>query len=646
MRFFFLFLCILLSSLICVGQNQSYLDTVKVQSTRIPLRINETGRNISILQAEEIQQLPFTSLDELLQYIPGIEVQSRNAFGAQGDISMRGATFSQVMVLVDGLKLNDPLTAHFNSSIPVAPAEISRIEILRGAAAAMYGADAVGGVIHIITKAFVRNSEDQTEISGSMNYGEHNLIQARQGFSIQRDKLYIGGGFMMNQSDGEWIPEQVIGNTTLKGYNNYFDIKTIGTSFGYQFDQGWAVRGRTAYDYRDFSARYFYTTSTFDKSVETTRTWWNQVQVEKLGDNSRTDLNVGYKLNTDRFVFSPDFPSTNEHLTQFFNLQLNHLVSLREDFSLKMGLQADHRSIESNDRGNHEDWHGGAYLMGVYSPGESLNLSGSLRLDHDQNYQTEVSPQLNVSYVLPKLVLRASAGRSIRAADYTERYVSRQIESLTPGRSLGNPDLRAENSWSEELGFDLSPTPGWTIKATGFLRQSTNLIDYVSTPADQIKDNQNLQEGENYFLASNITDVQTRGVELESWIRQGIGDKGHLSWSLGYTYLQTSNEADVVSVYISSHAGHLLTSQALLQTPRIQVGINGLYKIRDERMATAINASLAPSYMLWNARLGINVHPRIGLNLQIHNLFDVDYQDILGAQMPGRWTMAGLQFQL
>ena len=144
--------------------------------------------------------MSFTSIDDLLQFIPGIEVQSRNAFGAQGDITMRGATFTQVLILIDGLKLNDPLTAHFNSNIPVTPAEIYRIEVLRGAAAAMYGADAVGGVIHIQTKAFAKNLSDETEISGTLNYGEHALINARQGFAIKKDKLYVGGGFSMNQS--------------------------------------------------------------------------------------------------------------------------------------------------------------------------------------------------------------------------------------------------------------------------------------------------------------------------------------------------------------------------------------------------------------------------------------------------------------
>jgi iron complex outermembrane receptor protein len=626
------------------GQIASEIDTVFVKTTRIPLKSEETGRNISIIKGEDIQQMAFTSLDDLLQYIPGIEVQSRNAFGAQGDISMRGATFTQVLVLVDGMKLNDPLTAHFNSYIPVTPAEIERIEVLRGAASAMYGADAVGGVINIITKGFQK--EDQQEFSGQVNYGEHRLVSAQQGFSVSKDRFYVSGGFNMNQSDGELIEEQLIEGSTLEAYNNFFNLKTFGLSLGYRLDNDWQIKFRSAYDDRNFSARYFYTTSTFDKSVETTRNWWNQLQVTKTGERSSTDINMAYRNGTDEFVFSPDFPSTNLHTTQFWNLNVNHLRILTENVSLKFGGQLDRRAIESTDRGDHDDMHYGLYAMSVLRPTENWNITGSVRMDYDDNYSLEFTPQLNVSYVLPKLTLRASAGRSIRAADYTERYVSFNLENLTPGRSLGNPDLEAERSWSEEIGLDYQLTPKWQLKTTAFFRQSSNLIDYVSTNEANIPNNQNLQTGENYFFATNITDVNTNGVEVESWFRTTLDQGLSLQWSLGYTYLNTTNDADVISVYVSSHAGHLLSTNLILNYRQLELAMNGLYKQREARSAAAINANLAPNYQLWNLRLGYQLTEQFALNFQVHNLLDEDYQDILGAQMPGRWLMGGLKFNL
>lgn len=265
------------------AQFSTLADTITVQSARVPARIGETGRNISLLDPADLQQAPYTSLDELLQYVPGVEVQSRNAFGVQGDISLRGATFTQVLVLIDGMKLNDPLTGHFNHAIPVTPAEIARIEVLRGAASAIYGADAVGGVINIVTKTHDPQQDDATQLEGQLHYGEHSLLMARQGFALQRGKLFLSGGFRMNQSAGEPIAERPLGNITLEAYRNFFDIKTAGLNLGYRLGKGWLLRARTAYDQRDFSARFFYTASPLDQSEETTTTWWNQLRATRTG---------------------------------------------------------------------------------------------------------------------------------------------------------------------------------------------------------------------------------------------------------------------------------------------------------------------------------------------------------------------------
>lgn len=629
-----------------MAQISADIDTLMVQKERIPLRLAETGRNISVIEKEEVRQMAFTSLDDLLQYIPGVEVQSRNAFGAQGDITMRGATFSQVLVLVDGMRLNDPLTAHFNSYIPVAPAEIARIEVLRGAAAAMYGADAVGGVINIITRGFDPTYQGVNEISGTLNFGADRLVNAQQGFAIKKGGAFFSGGFSVNQSDGQLIAEQVLDNGSLEAYRNYFDIKTMGFSFAQQLKKGWSLQARLGYDDRDFSARYFYTSSPFDKSVEQTQSWWNQFRIAKIGQKSSTDINLVYKNNTDRFVFSPDFPSTNNHVTQLWNLNINHLRSLSEEFSIKTGLQLDSRAIESNDRGNHDDIHAGIYAMGVYQPDLRWNVTGSLRLDYDENYDLEFTPQLNISYVLPKVTLRASAGRSIRAANYTERFVSFNLMNLTPGRNLGNPNLMAERSWSEELGLDLKLTSNWQLRTTGFLRQSDNLIDYVSTNSTEIPNNQNLREDENYFFAQNISEVSTKGFELESWYRQSLGSGHWLSWSLGYTYLNTSNAEGIVSNYISSHARHLVNTNLSFRYQSWEGSLNGLYKQRNPRSAAPINADLADEYTVWNSRLAYRLCPELALNVMVHNIFNVEYADILGSRMPSRWIMAGVKFDL
>ena len=635
-----------LSALCTSAQVNESIDTIVISTSRIPQQARHTGRNVTVVRADDLSKTYATSLDDLLQYIPGIEVQSRSAFGVQGDITMRGATFSQVLLLVDGMRLNDPLTAHFNSYIPVTPAEIDRIEVYRGAAASIYGADAVGGVINIITKGNRIGRAEGQEIQGEINFGNNRLIQAQQGWSINKNNFYLGGGASISQSDGELISPVAADGSALDEYNSYFDIKTIGLAGGYKWNNGWQLNSRLAYDHRDYSARYFYTTSTFDKSEEVTRNWWNTIRLSKIGQKSSTDFNLGYKYNTDVFQFSPDFPSTNSHVSQLLNFNAGHLREINENISLRVGTQIDRRSIESTDRGNHSNWHYGIYAVSMMELSSDFYITPSLRLDYDDNYGVELSPQLNASYNLKDITIRASIGRSIRAGDYTERFVSFNLGNLTPGRSLGNPDLLAESAWSEEIGIDLLLTSNWKIKSTVFFRQSSQLIDYIATQAEEISNNQNLQAGESYFYASNLTEINTKGFELESWWSQTLNPSLELQWSLGYSNINTTGPDDQVSIYVSSHANHLITSQMTLSNPSWEISLTGLFKDRNGRIATGIQAETADSYSVWNTRLKLHLTKEFSAQIQMHNLFDTTYSDILGAPMPGRWLSAGISMNL
>lgn len=627
------------------------IDTLDVPAASVPRAIAQTGRNVTLVTQAEIQRMPVTTVDEVLRYLPGLEVNTRNGFGAQADISMRGSTFSQVLILIDGMRLNDPLTAHFNANIPIALSEIERIEVLRGPAAADYGPDAMGGVINIITSTFaIKNTADR-RANVDLDYGQNQLFRINAGVVQRTAQSRVALGFISNQSEGQYIePRQVVSGsdtTQLEGYHNYFDVKTATASYARKLPNDWQIAARAAYDFRDFAARYFYTASPFDKSTETTSSLWTQLQMRQVKAKQSTQIHIAHKVNYDEFVFSPDFPSTNNHTTQFTNLLVHHLHRLNAHIDLKAGLQADYRSIVSNDRGDHQDGHIGVYGVGVWRPSQALQLTTSLRADYDQNYGFEVLPQVNLNYDLtPVLTLRASAGRSIRAADYTERYVSFNLLNLTPGRNLGNPDLAAESAWSQELGLDFQPFMGWTVKGTGFLRQGRNLIDYVATDYADIPLNANLQPGASYFYATNIAAVQTRGFEVESWMMHYLQHNMELNWNVGYTFIDTRNDSNIAGAYLTNHARHLFTWQVALQGKRWEIGCNGLTKGRNQRTAPAIDAALTERYSVVNARAKWFFHEGFAINLMVNNLFDVPYADVLGAPMPRRWIMGGMSWRL
>jgi len=641
MKIVFQFLSLLFFTHLSFAQSNLQIDTIELNSMRIPLKTHQTGKQITVMGQAEIQSLGANSIDELLQTVSGVELQSRGGFGVQGDILMRGSTFTQVIILIDGMKMNDPLTGHFNSYIPVTIAQIDRIEILRGASSAIYGADAVGGVINIITKAFSKANETEV-VQSSLSLGSNQLVDMEGGFYKKSNKLSVTGGVHFAESKGELIE----GNDQVEAYNTFFDINTIGLGAKYKFSDQWSLSARSSFDSRHFNARYYYTTSTFDKSVETVKNYWNQISISKIGDRQSTDFNFAHKYSTDKFVFSPDFPSTNEHTMQFSNFQVNHNRSLNDQLFLNGGIQVDRRSIDSNDRGVHEDDHFGLYLNANYVLNDKLNFITSVRLDQDANYGTAISPQLNVSYQLNKLAFRGSIGKSIRAADYTERFVSTNLLDLTPGRSLGNPDLLAEESWSYELGIDARLTSKLFLQTTLFTRESSQLIDYVATNSNDILNNANLAPGEVYFFASNISDVTTQGVELSLMNEFKVSERFNVKSSLGYTYVDSSNEEEVLSVYISSHAKHIANGYLRILNPRFTLNLNGLYKVRNARFAENIGQNLNEDYALFNVGFTHLLVENLDMSINVYNLFDTEYQNVLGAPMPGRWVTYGVKVTL
>ena len=641
---YFLSISLFLSLVIKPSAQQSFsLDTLLVQTTRIPLKASETGRSISILTKEQIQQLPATTFYELLQTICGVEVQSRGGFGVQGDIVMRGSTFSQVLVLIDGMKINDPLTGHFNCYVPVSNMEIQRIEILKGAGASMYGPDAVGGVINIITKGF-DSLKNGTTSSGNINYGDNNLVSSTASVFHKSNKFYVGLGASINHSKGDSIlPLAVNDSTTLEGYRNYFDIKNISLSAGFKINDLWELKVRSSILYSDFNARYFYTSYLSDKSTEMTSNWFNRAQLQrKTSTGSLLDINATYKRSSDEFLYTPT-SDPNIHTMDYLNFTVNNSNEINEKLILKSGIQADLRKIESNDRGNHSDYHFGAYLMGVYKS-NNLVLTAIAREDYDENYGFEFCPQINAAYNLPNLTLRASAGRSIRAADYTERY-NNNISLKTYIR-LGNPNLIAERGWSEEIGINYSLSKNTLFKATIFSRQSSNIIDYILTNESDIdSDIGVLVPDANYIFAKNIKDVNVNGFELELNSKFLISENSTLNWQMGYTFTDITN--DTLGIYLSSFAKHLLNAQLILNYNSFQFSISGLYKERTAQAAESISSDLESSYGLLNGRVGYSLMDnKLSLNVQILNLLDKEYQNILGAKMPGRWLMGGITWRL
>ena len=630
-----IFCSALLSSVPAITQEKEIeLDPVTITSSLSSVTSSKTGRNIIVIKGEEFLRLPVHSVDDLLRYVPGVEIQARGPMGAQSDIVLRGGTFQQVLVIVDGIRINDPLTGHFNSYIPIAPSEIERIEILKGASSAIYGSDAVGGVIHIITKSFASQTKEKKQVTAQITGGEYGLINGNAGGFYSNGKTAVGAGFLSNNSDGQ----------LQRGTRGFFNLNTASLSVSHQINNAWQVGFRSAFDDRNFSAQNFYTTFASDTADEKVQTFWNQLRLAYQQSSDKFSITFGYKALDDKYKFNTaSVPNHNK--AKIFQALSVYEHEFSDNASLISGLQFFDRSIKSNDRGDHHVKQLGGFAIWQQHL-NTFTVSPALRVDWDERGGTELIPQLNVSYRVSKFLVRGSAGKTIRHADFTERYNNYNKTLVTSGR-IGNPDLEAERSFSYELGTDLFATPNLKIAATYFQRNHDDLIDYVTTPYANMPRKSNLSPTGTYALAKNISEVNTKGFETDIQFIKEMSSNQRLYTIVGFTWLESKSTEATPSFYVSSHARLLTNFSIEYAMPRFSFGFNGIYKSRTPQISTPIKAEVTKSYFLLNAKAeGFIVKQKLSLFAQVDNLFDKAYSDLLGTPMPGRWLMGGLKLSL
>jgi iron complex outermembrane receptor protein len=621
------------------------MEAAEIRSSSFRQERGDLGRNITYVDGAVLRQLPNVHWDDLLKHLPGIEVQQRGGFGSQADITMRGSTFQQVLILVDGLRINDPLTGHFNGNIPVVPAEIDHIEVIKGPAAMNFGPEAVGGVIHIITKSFSGKALlPGKKFSSNIIGGEWNYlgVQAYTSFTDKKGKNNISASYMHNSSPGQLLSgDSIRGNfrnsLAALTYTGRWGAKTVATT-------------RLSGSMYDFNARFFYTRSTADKSQEWVRRLSIQQSIAILHNKrSMTQVQAALQRTSDSFLFNPAFTG-NDHIIWLWQAQVFHRYQLSpnsRNVYLQTGMQYFGRDIRSNDRGNHQEHEAGVYAQLFYSGKQiPLNINGGLRLTLDALNRRHLTPQINASYRSGIATLRGGFSRSFRNPDFTERYVSTGLPGvLAAGRNLGNPLLKPEFSWNYEAGLDLKPGRNLTIRSTAFLRRSNNLIDFLYLKGMYIPANPKIDTGRSYFYAQNLTPLSTSGIEADVQWQGTIYRKWKAMVMGGFTALRFSNNGSSqgISKYVAGNAGLLANAQLILQRRQFFLGINGVWKQRTAETALVINKEISQSYLVMNGNLSWNrPDNRLNVRLQCMNLGNLRYADIMGAELPRRWWMLGI----
>ncbi|MGJ7032748.1 TonB-dependent receptor plug domain-containing protein [Niabella hirudinis] len=630
-----LMLIVVLTATAAFAQD-TLLDPVTVTSSVIEKRSSETGRNINIISGETFAGLPVHSVDELLKYIPGVEAQMRGPQGAQTDISIRGGTFQQVLVILDGLRLNDPNTGHFTGYIPISPAEIDRIEVLKGASSAVYGSDAVGGVVNIITKAFNKNRQSRSKQAAAMiSTGEYGLLNASAGGFYQNEKINVGAGFLTNNAGG----------VQQRGIRGYFHNTAASAGLLVKVDPYWNLALRTAYDNRDFAAQNFYTTYASDTASEKISSWWNQARLQYQKGSTQVSIDAGYKTMEDQYLFNPS-SIANDNRSHLLQTQVTLQQRFSEQTHLVAGFNFQNRDIRSNDRGNHHLSTAAPFVSLIRKFGEHFMVNPSLRMELYGSLPAEWVPQLTASYKMRNIQLRASGGKTIRNADFTELY-NNYNKSVVKSGSVGDPGLAAERSWTYEAGMDWFCQSNLKLSTSFFQRFHSQLIDWVNTPYADMPRKDNLVAGSNYALAKNVAEVTTSGWEADATYTRRFTNRQSLLFNGGFVWLYSKSSEPNPSFYILSHARFLANALLTYNAGPVSVSLTGIYKARKPQTASGINATITKDYFLLNGKASYGIlKDRLALFVQVDNVFDRSYSDLLGAPMPGRWLQGGVRVNL
>lgn len=559
-------------------------EAVVVTATVTPVPFESLARSVWVLTREDLDRIGVSSVIEALRLVPGVDPKARGPQQVQTDFSIRGATFGQSLVLVDGLRINDSQSGHHNGELPIATSGIDRIEVLAGAGSSVHGADALGGTINVITRR-------DTHATLSATVGQHGLFSAQGSVS------------------GVGLPD----DWTATGWTS----RSSGFMFDRDYAQGGAaVRGLAApgllldvrHQRRAFGANGFYGASPSKEWTDQTMAaanwtgtgsdWTASVRglVRNHGDHFRWDIN------------RPGF-AENRHRTNAVQVEATVVRDFAGGGRVTAGGTAGGDWVRSSNLGDHEYGHGAGYVEVLWPLADRTVAQAGIRVDGYSRFGSAWSPTLSIGgWLTDEVRLRASLARAFRVPTFTELYYS------DPGH-LARSDLQPERGWSFDAGLDWSRA-GWTASVSPFRRADEDVIDWVKEqPADR-------------WRTTNVRDVTTTGVEFAVTRR----------WTDAYVrvaYTGLSVDAPtltLLSKYVLEYARH---SMAVTAGGALGGGVR-LAVTLDRRSRYS-----GDSYVLGSTRLSYDL-PRGLVFLDVSNLFDETYQEIAGVAMPGRWISAGV----
>jgi iron complex outermembrane receptor protein len=595
-----IFRCALIALIVCScfaqsapepGPAEPRKDVVVVTGTYEPVPLDESERTVRVFDVERTRTLA-NSVADYLQLDSSVDLRRRAPGDTQADISIRGGTFAQTLVLLNGMRLNDAQSSHHDMDLPVPLEAVSEIQILHGSGSTEYGSDAVTGVVNLL----VRPQSNELRLRGALgNYGinQESGMLAFGGRSVSQTFVFardFSSGFM---------PDRDYRNVSL------VSVTHAASRLG-------ATDLLLAASDRPFGADQFYGNY---NSWERTRGWFASMRQE-IG--SQTEIDFAFRRHTDLFVLYRDRPEvfTNRHALESWDGAIRRTDNLGPTSRLSYGVETYAEQIESTNLGDHSRIHGGAYIAYDARVLKRFSLTAGLRDEVYGTFQHQLSPTVSGGvWLASRLKLRASLARAFRLPTYTDLYYHDPA-------NVGSPNLRPETSWTGEAGADWTVAPHVKAGATVFQRRDTDLIDYVRYSPDDI------------YRAVNFQKLRFTGFE------------GSVEWtprptqqlSLQYSGLSGQREAiaGAISKYVFNYPIHsgVVAWQGTMYSrlvARTRIGVIERYG-RDP-------------YGLWDLSVSA-ARGRVRPFLQLSNLTATMYEEIPGVVMPKRTVIGGVEWRV
>ena len=585
------------------------LPEIVVQQDRISIPFLKVSQNISLIDSARIAATPARSIAEVLAFTPGLDIRQRGISGTQADVGIRGGSFEQTLVLLNGIKLSDPQTGHHMMNIPLPLEAISRIEVLKGPGARIFGQNAYAGAINIVTELPAQKALRLQAFAGDFGMHGGSVYAA---MPIGRYRQAVSASY--DAARGHW-------------YNSDFRNTNLHYESAYRLNAAHDFRAMLAYSNRNFGANGFYTNSFPDQWEET------ETVLASLGHTfNHKQLQISsrayWRQNDDAFRLKRHDPAFSE------NLHTSRVAAaeLHASFSScigKTGLGAEARQelLHSANLGERDRLLSGLFIEHRLEFLKRFDFRAGMYSNYYSEYGWKHFPGAELGLDLSRHArLYANVGWSYRIPTYTELYYRDRSNS-------GNPLLKPEEAFSYEAGYKYKGAK-FQAEVVGFSRNTRNLIDYYRQKSDSVV---NI----NLWSPRNITAVQFYGLETALSYRAGLGN-AHISLntiSLSYNYIH----ADVVldpaleTRYALSALRHQLTGSVQLAfLKRFELNLYARYL---ERMAR-------DPYLVFDSRLNVRLHPKTRLFAELSNITNTDYVEAGFVQMPGRWLKAGLQLDL